>query len=114
MSTMIVRLRDRNVKPANAWHFPHTAARHSRENDPKPHNAGSDRGKTTPHRQQSKLLTQSFHVLQSTSVNLPQRRCCDQHIKREQGQKNQARADVHSARDNYQHVSGRFFASAAL
>jgi hypothetical protein len=42
-------------------------------------------------------------VLQSASVNLPQCRFCDEQFKREQGQKNQARADVHSAGDNYQH-----------
>jgi hypothetical protein len=82
MSTMIVRLRDRNVKPANAWHFPHTAARHSRENDPKPHNAGNHRGKTTPHRQQSKLLAQHFDVRRSASVSLLQRRSCDEYFKR--------------------------------
>src|SRR4029077_20124464 len=105
---------DRDVDRIDAWHPPQTATGHSRENDPKPHDARSDRGKTTPDRQQLELRAQHFHWLQTTSLRLPQRRCCDEYFKCEQRQKNQARADVHSARDNYEHVSGRFFANPAL
>jgi hypothetical protein len=87
----------------HGWHFPQTSASDFRKNYPKPRNAGTDRCKTAPHHQPSKLAAQSFYIFQSTSVSPPQYRRCDEGFKREEGQENQARADVHRARGNHEH-----------